>query len=95
MTHRQFMAWQEWLEGEWNRPSRTDHYLMQIAFDVRRANVKHPERVKFDHMRLEFGEPKPPAVTTQSIALSKQSWLQRVMQSPNPMKPQTWIVEGD
>ena len=29
----------EWLERQWNEPSRTDFYLMQIAHDVERANV--------------------------------------------------------
>lgn len=93
MTHRQFLAWQAWLGGEWDHPSRTDHYLMQIAFGVHRANVKHPERVKFEHMRLKFGEPKPEADTPQSVAVSKQTWLLRVMQSPHPMKPV--VVEGE
>jgi hypothetical protein len=29
----------EWLDRQWNEPSRTDFYLMQIAHDVERANV--------------------------------------------------------
>jgi hypothetical protein len=35
MTHRQFRSWMEWDRIEKNRPSRTDHYLMQIAMEVR------------------------------------------------------------
>lgn len=31
MTHRQFLVWRLWLREEWNRPNRTDHYIMQIA----------------------------------------------------------------
>jgi len=31
MTHRQFEVWQEWLNQQWNKPSRTDHYLLRIA----------------------------------------------------------------
>lgn len=31
MTDRQFRAWCKWLDMQWDRPSRTDHYLMQIA----------------------------------------------------------------
>jgi hypothetical protein len=31
MTDRQFSLWMLWFRHEWNRPSRSDHYLMQIA----------------------------------------------------------------
>lgn len=31
MTHRQFLAWHEWLGMEWNRPDRHDHYAMRVA----------------------------------------------------------------
>lgn len=31
MSHREFLSWQEWLREEWNRPNRTDHYLLRIA----------------------------------------------------------------
>lgn len=31
LTHRQFLTWEAWLRNEWNRPNRTDHYLMQLT----------------------------------------------------------------
>ncbi len=34
ITHRQYLAWQEWLKEEQNRPSRSDHYVMQVAREV-------------------------------------------------------------
>lgn len=37
MTHRQHKAWQAWLLEEWNHPNRSDHYLAQIACEVRRV----------------------------------------------------------
>lgn len=62
MTHRQFEAWREWLFEEWNKPSRTDHYLMQITAEV----VRTPGRwwgklpkVKLDDFRIPFVEAKP------------------------------------
>jgi hypothetical protein len=45
-----------WAELEWNRPSRTDHYLMRVAAEVVRTRVKNPERVTLDDMRLVWGE---------------------------------------
>jgi len=31
LTHRQYMSWQRWQARQYNRPGRTDHYLMQVA----------------------------------------------------------------
>ena len=31
MTYRQYLVWLAWLKEDWNRPSRTDHYIMQAA----------------------------------------------------------------
>lgn len=46
MTHRQFVAWQDWLGRQWNEPTRSDHYLMQIAAEVRRVNLAKAEDQK-------------------------------------------------
>lgn len=54
MTHRQFVAWQAWEQGEWNRPDRHDYYVMQTAAEVRRGNSKNPRSVQTDHMRIPF-----------------------------------------
>lgn len=35
-------------------PNRTDHYLMQIAMEVRRVLSKHPGRIKLSHFKLKF-----------------------------------------
>lgn len=53
-THRQFQVALEWIEREWNEPSRTDHYLMQLAAEIRRSNVKNPQSVKMDHFKIKF-----------------------------------------
>jgi len=57
-THREFLAWIEWLDEEDNRPSRTDNYLMQIAAEVRRSFVKRPAAVKFTDFLLKFTRKK-------------------------------------
>lgn len=66
MTHRQYVAWQKWLSSQWNEPSRTDHYLMQVAAESFRPHARHPEAVKMDSYRLKFyttREAKPSATS--------------------------------
>lgn len=77
MTHRQFAAWIAWLSEQWEQPSRTDNYLMQIAAEIRRGNVKKPRSVKIEHMRLRFksSSRKPKLTREQATALSKAKWL--------------------
>lgn len=56
MTHRQYVVWQAWLDMQWEIPSRSDHYLMRIAFEACRANqrIKRPNKVKIDDFRVKF-----------------------------------------
>lgn len=63
MTHRQFEAWQWWLREEWNHPSRSDHYLMQIVAELLRIPAKawgqRPPDIELDDCRITFGEKRP------------------------------------
>lgn len=71
-----------WLGGEWNEPSRTDHYLIQIASEIRRGNVKRPRSVKHEHLKIKFVEKgsKPTSPMTKELAakLSKARWVARM-----------------
>lgn len=51
MTNRQFLAWQLWQREEWNRPSRTDHYLMNLT----RAQVDGGDKKPLGEFRLRWG----------------------------------------
>jgi hypothetical protein len=53
-THRQYNAWQEYLDQEWNEPNRTDHYLMQVAELVLRPYLEKGVRVKLDDFKIPF-----------------------------------------
>jgi hypothetical protein len=75
MTHRQFLAWQEWLLEDWNRPDKTDHYLMEVACEVRRVLSGNPRNIRLDHFRLKFGESKPAMTREQAAAASRSKWL--------------------
>ena len=72
LTHRQFLAWRAFRESAWDRPSRSDQYLMQIAFHVARSNARYPRRMKLDDFRLRFGSGGKPRQTPEE---SKRKWL--------------------
>lgn len=59
MTHRQFLAWCQWLDDDWNRPSRTDYQLMKVAQEVVRGRARNPSAVKLDDQRVRFAESDP------------------------------------
>lgn len=104
MTHRQYLAWQAWLGMEWNRPSRSDHYLMQLALVTMRANMKHPGRVQMKHLQLEFKEvtrtaSKPegrldPRKIEKAAAVSKARWFGMLGKSGSRVKNVTPSSEG-
>ena len=57
MTHRQFVAWQRWLRDRWEVPSRSDYYLMQIAFEARnilRSLGGGGRSLSMEDFRLQF-----------------------------------------
>ncbi|MHC4687246.1 MAG: hypothetical protein ACYTEW_23490, partial [Planctomycetota bacterium] len=56
------------MDEQWNRPSRSDQYLMQIAQEVRRVLSKDPEAIKLDHFKIRFElvEKKPTPKLTRS-----------------------------
>jgi len=77
LTARQYEVWQAWLDLQWNRPSRTDHYLMQIAAQVTRAAAKNPRSVKSEGFKIEFktrDTPKNPAQKQIELQQSKARW---------------------
>ena len=77
MTHRQFLAWNAWLAEQWNQPDRTDHYLAQVACEVRRGNAKKPRAVKLEHLILEFKQSRKGQRVSreEAAARSKSRWI--------------------
>lgn len=53
-THRQHQLWLEWLEQQWNKPDRTDHYLMQIAWAAFHAFASKRPPFKSKEWELPF-----------------------------------------
>lgn len=54
ITHSEFLEWMEFLALERNKARKLDYYLAQIAFELRRSNVKNPGRVKLGDFLLKF-----------------------------------------
>lgn len=74
-SHREYRTRLAWLDEQWNRPDRTDHYLMQVAAEVRRVlyllqvfgSKQQPHRVELNDCKLKFvttqeTEPQAPAI---------------------------------
>jgi hypothetical protein len=79
-TYRKYLAVLAWLDHEWNRPSRSDHYAMQIAEWVSRSQDLDSMKIHFDYV-----EPKPekPKLTKEEIVKrSKARWAAAVGLKP-------------
>lgn len=57
VTRRQHYIMLLWLGEEWDRPTKTEYYLMQIACEARRVFSRKPDKIKMEHFKLEFGSP--------------------------------------
>ena len=56
-THRELLVWNAWLDQEWDNPSRSDWYAMQVAAEVQRLyeqRLKSPKPVQVKDMKLNF-----------------------------------------
>lgn len=72
-THREFLVWQAWLSLQWNRPDRTDHYLMMITREIRSLFAK--SAVSVDECKVKFSEPAPPMTKEQAARMARQRWF--------------------
>lgn len=77
-----------YLDGLWNLPDLTCHYLMQIACEVRRVLSKNPNNIQSKQFELKFTrdderEEIPPEVKMQH---SKSAWMAVVMAPFNRKK---------
>lgn len=90
LTHRQFFVWQQWLSDQFEKPSRTDFYLMQVAAEVRKLFNKNPASVDINNMKLKWKEqneegkdvgvdkPVNEEQRKKRIEMIKQVWLSRM-----------------
>jgi len=71
VTYTEFLEWLEFLQWEDRQHAKSDHYMAQIAAEIRRANVKNPGRIKVQDFLFKWREVT--AVESKSEA-SKKTW---------------------
>lgn len=76
ITHREILKWESWFSTEWNEPTKSDQYLMQIAAEVRRVLAKNPSKIKNDHLKIKFVkvEPKKKLTKEEATKAAKARW---------------------
>ncbi len=76
-THREYLAWINWLDEQWNHPSRSDNYQMQTAQVVRQVLHKKPADVKLSHFHIKFTKEKSqtPEDKERILKQSKSRWF--------------------
>ena len=77
ITHREYLMWMQWLDEELERPTKSDHYLMQIAQQVARLFKKQPGRIQLKHFKLSFRKKQRATTTSKKEAAtqSKARWF--------------------
>jgi|TARA_R110000824_G_scaffold89320_1_gene219036 hypothetical protein len=76
VSHREYKIWMRHFKEELNQPSRSDHYLMQIAQEVKRVLSKRPTKIKMKDFFLTFGNPEKKKTLTleEKTKESKSFW---------------------
>lgn len=71
-TRRQFLVWSLWVNQQWDTPTRSDWYLMQLSADVLRA--AGAKKVTTNDRRIKFstGIEKPKKPPHPSFILTKE-----------------------
>lgn len=79
-THREYLAWEQWLDEEENLPSTSDHYLMRIAQRVGQIFRKDSHKVTLEDQKITFQRVAPPKPLTrkEAAARAKEGWFSRL-----------------
>ncbi len=71
MTYTEFLEWLEFLQWEEKRHTKSDHYMAQIAAEIRRSNVKNPGRIKIQDFLFKWREA---SAVDSKAETSKKAW---------------------
>lgn len=78
----EFLDWREYCEQDINAFHREDHFLANIATEVRRSFVKEPDKVRRKPFLLKFTRRKAvvkrPLTKKEATAKAKRSWFLRL-----------------
>jgi len=76
-SHRQYLLWMEWLDQQWNKPTRTDWYLIQLTAELRRGFTR-AKNILLDPWKINFSRKKktePKKLTAEEIAKRDKALL--------------------
>ncbi len=90
MTHRQFLVWQAWLEEEWENPSRTDFYLMQLEATLIDVNRTDGLGTDVNKRKISFKPKKP--LSKDSLMMAAKRRKAQIMEQ---YKGKVTVIEVD
>lgn len=67
ITYSEFLDWLTFIEMEDQRNRKIDFALAQIAAEIRRGRVKHPNKVKVKDFLIELVAAKPAGLSSKQI----------------------------
>lgn len=82
-TNRDYNLWMSYLEEQWNKPSRSDHYLMMVAYYIANVLAKKPKPFNPIKWFIEFtfsgkDKAKPTMSKEEATKHSKARWFSTV-----------------
>jgi hypothetical protein len=81
---REYRLWKAHYEAEWNRPNRTDYYLMRIAQQIAAQKYKNPtleqQKLEFETVKKMISQDKPTPPPPKKVNWKAQQalWLAAV-----------------
>lgn len=73
-TERYLRTVIEWLNQQWNKPSRSDYYMMRVAQRVQQQWSKKPISIDDQKLTLKVVKTRPLS-REEKIARSKAVWM--------------------
>ena len=84
ISHREYLTRLAWLDEQWDKPDRTDHYLMQLCMVVRQILSKNPKAIKLEHHELKFTRKVRKVLTKEQQAAASTSFWFGLVGMPPP-----------
>lgn len=82
VRHREYLAWMAKFRDEWNEPSRSDYYLMQIAAAVIRMKKGGLDKLRIPFQFKDAAAKDGPKMTAETATeIAKARWSTRLAAS--------------
>ena len=89
ITHRQFVVLKLWEREDMDVPDKVCYYLMQIAAETWKTQIKNPDRVDTNKFRIKFKKPDEEQImSAEELAMQKAAWRFYGAKSTDPNENQ-------